>query len=339
MSDEAVASLASNLGEDETVADFLGRPSGAQRQFIEKLRASGAIDRRNESQYLRPNGTLNEDGRTYVTRLFVGKMVPDPHLLGEIPASLMTSLAKAAPYILAAKAHGSKYDVTGDLRGALHAIVDMDMHGSKNIDEHLRQQDMFAAPLEVATNKGARRILEVLTRNKGPNQMSAVFRDFAAKAKGAPEGQSDMFGGGDGAMSVLDRAAMKKGQTIYYGPEGGKYTDPEHKHSWSPDEKGGMQSDWVGGESDEKRKVRNERVAAAVKAWQVAAKANHADPSSGKAYRAHEAALHALGKALNLGTGKDAVEGAQRWLRSRGHRPDIKQPRSAQAPARQLAFA
>lgn len=339
LSDEAVASLAANLGEDETVGDFLGRASGAQRQFIEKLRTAGAIDRRNESQYMRPNGTLNEDGRNYVTKLFVGKLVPDPHLLSELPASTLNALAKSAPYILGAKAQGPKYDVTGDIRAALHAMVDMDMHGAKSLDEHLRQTSFaldgksILGELEVAKSSKARRMFDVLTKNKGPNQMSGVFRDFARFAQMHPEGQTDLFGASTTAHDILDKAALKKGNAVYYGPRGGKYSDPEHKHSWSQDDKGGMQSDWVGDESAEKRAERHAKITAALSAWRNAAVANHKDPCNRKAYQGHEAALVALGEALNVGKGKEAIGAAQRWLRARGFKPDLKSPSArVQAP-------
>lgn len=345
LSDEAVSSLAGNLGEDETVGDFLGKPSSAQRQFIEKLRAAGAIDRRNESQYLRANGTLNEDGRTYVTKLFVGKLVPDSHLLSELSTPTINALAKSAPYILGAKAQGAKYDVTGDLRAALHAIVDMDIHGAKSLDEHLRQSSFaldgkpIIGELEVAKSPSARRMFDVLTKNKGPNQMSGVFRDFSRFAKMYPQGQTDLFGASTSAHDILDRAAMKKGDAIYYGPQGGKYSDPEHKHSWTPDDKGGMQSDWVGSESEAKRAERHAKVKSALAAWRDAAVANHKDPSDRKAYQRHEAALVALGESLNLGKGKEAIGGAQRWLRARGFKPEIKSASVRVHGGEQMAFA
>lgn len=349
LSDDAVVSLASNLGADETVADFLSKNNPASRAFIEELRQAGAIDRRNESQYLRRDGSLNEDGRNYVSRLFVGKLVPDPQLLGDIPASTMNALARSAPYILGAKGAGKEYDLTGDIRSALHAMVEMDIHGSKDIGEHLRQHTInvdgksIVGELDVAKNPRARQMLDVL-QGKGPAQLAKVFREFNRRAHESPEGQGSLFGGGPDAMDTLRRAmktAIEKGSQVYIGPKGGKYADPDHKITWHPDTKGGEQSDWVGGDSDESRKARNAKVAAALSAWKEAATGHGKAGGDRKAYQAHYDALHKLGKALGLGTGEDAVDGAKRWLRAKGYRANLHTGPSKAREATQgaLAFA
>lgn len=347
LSDDAVVSLASNLGADETVADFLSKNNPASRAFIEELRQAGAIDRRNESQYLRRDGSLNEDGRNYVSRLFVGKLVPDPQLLGDIPASTMNALARSAPYILGAKGAGKEYDLTGDIRSALHAMVEMDIHGSKDIGEHLRQHTInvdgksIVGELDVAKNPRARQMLDVL-QGRGPAQLAKVFREFNRRAHESPEGQGSLFGGGPDAMDTLRRAmktAIEKGAQVYIGPKGGKYADPEHKVSWTPDTKGGEQSDWVGSDSDDARKARNAKVAAALTAWKEAATGHGKAGGDRKAYQAHYDALYKLGKALGLGTGEDAVDGAKRWLRAKGYKTEFKAPSKAAPKAEQAALA
>lgn len=349
LSDDAVVSLASSLGADETVSDFLSKNTAPTKAFIEELRQSGAIDRRNESQYIRRDGSLNEDGRTYVNRLFVGKLVPDPHLLSEIPASTMNALARSAPYILGAKGAGREYDITHDLRSALHAMVEMDIHGSKDINEHLRQHTInvdgksVIGDLDVATNPRAKMLLDIV-HGRGPAQLSKVFREFNRRAHESPEGQGSLFGGGPDAMDTLRRAlktAVEKGAQVFLGPKGGKYADAAHKVAWHPDAKGGEQSDWVGGDSDDARKARNEKVAAALSAWKEAATGHVKAGGDRKAYQAHYDALHKLGKALGLGTGEDAVDGAKRWLRAKGYRPNLHNGKSGSTRAAQgaLAFA
>lgn len=344
LSDGAITALAGSLGDDETVAEFLAKPSGAAKHFVAQLRASGAIDSRNEAQYLRANGTLNEDGRNYVTKLMVGKLVPDPQLLSDIPSSTMTALAKAAPYILGAKATGHEHDVTGDLRSALHAMVEMDIHGSSSLDNHLNQSTIkidgqsLIGELDVAKNPRARLMYDVLQKNKGPNQLSSVFREYANMAKRYPEGQEDLFGQKTTAGDVLTRAAkgVRKG-SVFVGPKGGRYSDAAHKHSWTPDDKGGQQADF-GAETDAAKKARNEKVAKALTAWKVAATAHHQDKGNRGAYQGHYDALHKLGKALGLGTGEDAVDGAKRWLRAKGYRPEMHKGDTAKTPVQQHLF-
>jgi hypothetical protein len=346
LSDDAVVSLASSLGADETVSDFLSKNTAPTKAFVEELRQSGAIDRRNESQYLRRDGSLNEDGRNYVARLFVGKLVPDPQLLGDIPTSTMNALARSAPYILGAKGAGREYDITGDLRSALHAMVEMDIHGSKDIGEHLRQHTInvdgksIVGDLDVAKKPRARMVLDVI-QGRGPAQLSRVFREFNRRAHESPEGQGSLFGGGPDAMDTLRRAvktAVEKGAQVYYGPKGGKYADPEHTISWTADAKGGEQSDWVGHEGDSERAKRNIRVSEALTAWREAATGHGQKKGDRAAYQEHYAALHGLGKALGLGTGEDAVDGAKRWLRAKGYKVGLHNG-SGKAKAKQEAFA
>lgn len=350
LSDSAISSLADNLGDDETIAEFLGKPSRVGRAFVEQLEQSGAIDKRTRSQYLRSNGTLNEDGRNYVTKLFVGKLVPDPHLLSDIPSSTMTALAKAAPYILAARSRGQKYDVTPALRSALHAIVELDIHNAPDLDNYLNTPNMglkdkdgkdVIGELDVKNDPKARQMYEILTRNKGANQLAAVFKPFARMAKFYPEGETDMFGATSTASDILHSAATRKATIekggIFYGPQGGKYSDAALEHSWTPDPKGGAQADF-GNETDAARTVRNAKVAAALTAWKAAATDHHGKKSDRGAYQAHYDALHKLGKALGLGTGDDAVDGAKRWLRAKGYRPELHRGDTAKK-AKQEAFA
>lgn len=213
--DRAIEQLSASMGADQTLNAFLsaGKPA---KEFVQTLQAAGVIDRRNRSQYVRKDGLLNQDGRTYVERLLVGKMVPDPELLGELPLDTMASLARSAPAILSAKAADPKHDITEDLRVALRTMVDMKYHGHKTLQEHLGQGRLKAGEAEIlgeapiAKNERAKVLHKIVTEHGGVNTMSRIFRKYAESAQHDSGGQVGLFGEGPSPVEQL-RGAIARG--------------------------------------------------------------------------------------------------------------------------------
>ena len=342
------------MGPDETLNDFLSKPSRSTRDFVGSLQNAGIIDRRNRSQYLRDDGMLNQDGRQFVERLLVGRMIPDPDLLGDIAPSTMGSVARAAPHILGAANNGASHDLTHDLRVALRTQADMAQHGHKTLEEHLAQ-GLFdfggegrrvERPIE--GNDRAKVLHEIIAKHGGPAVMSRIFREYARRTAGAHDAQGGLFGGGPTSTEVLrsvvkshGAAATQKGASVYVGPRGGKWADPEHHRHWTPAEGGGEQSDWVGAEHAEKRVARKQRVDRAMTAWKSAAARLRSAPTDRRAFQAHFDALHELGTALNLPAknGERAADAAASWLESAGHTvPRARSSTSAPAAEQQSLF-
>lgn len=267
--DSAIEKLSASMGADQTLNAFLsaGKPA---KEFVQSLQAAGVIDRRNRSQYVRPDGLLNQDGRSYVERLLVGKMVPDPELLGELPLDTMAALARSAPAILGAKAADPKHDLTADLRVALRTAVEMRYHGHKTLDEHLGQgrlgegENAILGEPPIAKNARARVLHEIIDKHGGVNQMSRIFRKYAESAQYDSGGQVGLFGEGPSPIDQLRNAIARsdkaeKGYVVRYvvrppsegmraleafakaaatgpfvGPRGGVWADPHHTIPFDP---------------------------------------------------------------------------------------------------------
>lgn len=220
--DRAIQQLAASMGADQTLNAFLstGKPA---KEFVQTLQAAGVIDRRNRSQYVRPDGLLNQDGRSYVERLMVGKMLPDPDLLGELPLDTMASLARSAPAILAAKTADPKHDITGDLRIALRTMVDMRYANQKTLKEHLAQgrlgegENSILGEPPIAKNERAKVLHQILTEHGGVNQMSRIFRRYSDSAQHDAGGQVGLFGEGPSPIEQLRGAMRMKGDEAEKG--------------------------------------------------------------------------------------------------------------------------
>ena len=218
--EETLAQLGSLMGDDETLNTFLG--STRARSLVAQLRTAGIIDRRNENQYTVKgrSDSLNEDGKQLVERVLLGKMVDDPDILSDTPSSLVSSVARAVPYMVQAESAGEGYAVRKDLRTALQAYnsmrriegaipdkASMDRGGDflqRKIDQGIDSlTDMFEGEHPVKGSPRARAILDVLIRKAGPVQMAKIFRAYARQAKANPEGQASMFGAAKAPADVF----------------------------------------------------------------------------------------------------------------------------------------
>lgn len=232
VSDRVLGYLSSEMGADQTLNAFLSSGRAA-REFVGILQSAGIVDRRNASQYVGKGGILNQDGRQYVERLLVGKMLPDPELLGELPLDTMASLARSAPAILAAKAADPKHDLTGDLRVALRTLVEMKYRGQKTLDEHLAQDvlggsDAIIGDTPIRKNKRAQVLLGIVQNHGGVNTMSRIFRRYSDSAQHDAGGQVGLFGEGptpiDQLRGAVDRATKDTAKAfvtyVVTSPEG-----------------------------------------------------------------------------------------------------------------------
>lgn len=224
LDEQTLSTLANTMEEGESLAQFLA--SSRSEPFVNNLMRVGVIDQRNANQYV-TKGTkrLNEDGRTLVSRILVGRLVGNADVLSETRPSTVDSVARATPHMLAAKAHGEGYDLSEDMGVALEAFNDLQRlaatgkaHFGSSLDPKMsdqdfqglfRQQALFGDEPEVTKNPRAMTLLEVLIRRPGPQQMAAVFKDYAAEASKYPEGQATMFGAPPPPAQVLEQAVRR----------------------------------------------------------------------------------------------------------------------------------
>ena len=224
LDETSLKQLADGMQEDETLSSFL--TSSRSEPFINSLMRNGIIDQRNANQYFKKGTkTLNEDGKQLVERILVGRVVGDADTLSNTRAKTASSIARAVPFMVQAKAYGQGYDVGDDLAVAVSALNDLNSKVEAGVEPALDSkmserrfnslfnhfESLFGDKHPVVDNPRARQLLEVLIRRPGPVQMSNVFRDYVKRASQNPEGQASMFGPAPSPAEVLTdtvRAAL-----------------------------------------------------------------------------------------------------------------------------------
>lgn len=209
---KAMDRLASDMDHDETLREFLGSSRG--KSFVGELARVGIIDDRNRNQYVnRKTGKLNEDGKTLVEKVLVGKVINDADLLANTKPSLVSSLARAVPFMIQAEGFGEGFNIRDKLKDALagyNKMNDIDVAPKRGLkgealDAAIKfaknnMDDMFEGEHAVNKDEATGLLFETLIRRGGPNQLSSAFREYARQAKANPEGQVSMFG----TVSPLD---------------------------------------------------------------------------------------------------------------------------------------
>jgi len=186
LGDDVIQTLAVSMDPEKHPTFGAYLRSRASADLVEALRACGVLDRRNVSRYVDPGtGLLNEDGRVLVSRLLLGRYVPDLDLLEAVGIATRENLAGALPWILAAGAANATYDLTPHLGGALRAMVACRALGTGGLwrlrREHVLgsaegRHEVFASPLASA-------LLAVLIGRDGPRLMVQGFRRYATIAQ------------------------------------------------------------------------------------------------------------------------------------------------------------
>lgn len=219
LDDAALKSLGDNMQPDETLGEFLS--TSRSEHFTNALHRTGIIDDRSANQYMH-HGRLNEDGKTLVARILMGRLVGDADLLSNTQKSTVDAIAQSAIPIMQAKSYGDKYDVRNDLAVAISARNHLQTLADKGTikamtpditDAQLRRtmshfESLFSDDRHpVASNPMAQKILEVLIRRPGTRQMSDTFKRFLDRASKYPENQTGFFGDtGPSPMSMMERA-------------------------------------------------------------------------------------------------------------------------------------
>ena len=196
--EKAVSSLAENMESDETLRSFLDSKRG--KGFIDSLRGAGIISQSNQNAYInQKTGKLNENGKSLVENVIVGKMIPNADLLTQVSQKTMNAIARSAPYMMQASGFGEKYDIRDDLAHAIDALVDIqsrdgglhptDMEKRKealeswhrNMDSESYRDGKLVEHLQhpAKINPRAKALLQTLVEKPGPVQMAKVFKKYA----------------------------------------------------------------------------------------------------------------------------------------------------------------
>lgn len=218
LNDKALKQLADTMEPEQTLRGYLD--SKVAKPFVNELSRAGIIDDRNRNQYIdQKTGKLNEDGKTLVERILVGRLVEDPDLLSSTRPSMVSSLARAVPYMIQAEAAGQGYAIRDELRQALHGFNRMHAldaapprgASKAQMDQAIKVtkaslRDMFEGDHPVNTNPRVEAIFDNLVLRGGPRQIAATFRKYAEMAQRNPEGQTTLMGDAPTPASVFNQA-------------------------------------------------------------------------------------------------------------------------------------
>lgn len=227
LTDDTLTALGNDMEDDDTLASFL--TNKRSEPFVAALFRAGVIDNRNVNQYMkRGTRTLNDDGRTLVARILVGRTVDDADVLSNTGTQMMDSIARSVPFIAQAKTlGGAEYDIGGDLAVAIDAFNDLrskvEAGSLRNLDPKMSDREvqklldnefrsLFGDAHPVMGNDRAQVLLRVLIKKRGPVQMSKVFREFANIARANPVGQATMFGAPTTGLEALKQALGGEGE-------------------------------------------------------------------------------------------------------------------------------
>ena len=199
-----------------SLSALLDGPEG--QTFVSHL-GKGVFDRRNRAQYMRPDGTINEDGKRHVERLLVGRLIPDPDLLADVQTGQMQAIANAAPFILQTSHRGR--DLTGPLSEALAA--DQYLRANPKLANRIESLDQRTLGEAAGGGDGAwgkvprpgpegRVILQALRERGGERQLQAFFREVSRRAEQNPLDQGGLFGSPKTTRALLEEvlAAQSK---------------------------------------------------------------------------------------------------------------------------------
>jgi hypothetical protein len=112
------------------------------RELRDRLGQDGVIDASTRAKLFRPDGSLTDEGKTFVERIFLGRAVPDPALLNAAAPSVLNKIEAVATLIARTEPGGEAFD----LRPRLGEILRLQGGTSRSLREHLAQLDMLEDP-------------------------------------------------------------------------------------------------------------------------------------------------------------------------------------------------
>ena len=196
MDDASMTILGDTMPDDATLTEYLA--SRVSQPFVNSLRTAGILNQRNASALLTPEGLLNDDGRKMMERILTATLIPEPNLLEDIGPQVRGTLARSAPYILAAAAAADpEWDLRPAILAATRDLVRARAQAVVAVEDYLNQGTLLSdlqkavdgVPLGVD-------VLKLLWEMGGkPLVFSRVMRAYLATSRANPRGQVSLFPG------------------------------------------------------------------------------------------------------------------------------------------------
>ena len=182
------------LDGDTTLAEYLS--SRASRDLTLALQRVGIFSERNLSRYIdAERGIYTDEGKRLVEKVIAAAVVPDAKLLEVMGAELQQTLARGAPWILAAASSGPEWDLRPAITAAVKDLIAMRAGRLRSVQDFLHQDALFPgeapAVLQVSLGKA---MLHVLHQVSGaPLRFARFAQSFVSDARQNPSGQAALF--------------------------------------------------------------------------------------------------------------------------------------------------
>jgi hypothetical protein len=184
--------LATGLDADTTLAEFLG--SRASDRLTQQLYRVGVLSDRNVGRYI-VHGIYTDEGKRLVERMFAASLLPDASLLDALGEQMQSTLARGAPYLLAASSFGQEWDLRPLVPAVARDVIAMQRSGAHTVTEFLSQDALFRqeAPQSTGLPLGKGFLAVAWQLRASPLKFARFARSFAADARGNQAGQGGLF--------------------------------------------------------------------------------------------------------------------------------------------------
>lgn len=205
--------LAAALDDDKTLAEYLHSPRS--RDLVRELQRVGVLRETNLSGYIDAGG-FTEAGRRLVEKILAAALIEEAAVLEALGEQTQATLARGAPWLIAATAYGAEWDVRPAFLAAGRDLVAMRRAQIRTAAEYLRQDALFSSEepplLKVA---GGRIILQVLSElAAAPLRFARFARSYCDDARQNLSSQAALFAAEKvSPADALRRAATAAGVT------------------------------------------------------------------------------------------------------------------------------
>lgn len=214
LDDGVYNTLATALDDDKTLTEYLHSPRS--RDLVVELQRVGVFRETNLSSYVSAAG-FTEAGRRLLEKTLAAALVEDANLLEALGEATQATLARGAPWLVAATAYGADWDVRPLFLAAARDVVSLRRAQIRTVSEYLRQNALFASEGSPSSKlAGGVIVLHALSELAGaPLRFARFARSYYEDARQNLSSQAALFAAEKIApLTALNRAAKASGVDI-----------------------------------------------------------------------------------------------------------------------------
>lgn len=186
--------LAVALEGDTTLAEYLS--SRASKALTEQLLRVQIFTPQNVSKYINDQtGTYSEEGKRLLEKVFASAVLPEAQQLEALGPAFQETLARGAPWILAAAGAGPSWDLRPLMIDAARDLIKIRRDGKRSVDEALAQGALFAGErLKSQDHPGGLTLLRtIFALSSSPLKFARFARSYAEDARRELSGTGALF--------------------------------------------------------------------------------------------------------------------------------------------------